>query len=240
MIETTRGIILNHTKYGETSIICHIYTEKLGLQSYMINQVRSRKNKGKTIFLQPLALVVIEAYYANNKNIHRIKDFRIEHPFTLVPFDPIRRSQAFFIAELLNKVLIHEDKLHDELFTFLYQIIIIMDTQLKGIFNIHLFLTLHLSRFLGIYPNFDNLNKYFDLQNGIFTYNEPPHKHYMNAWETEKLIELSKIKIDQLDKLQLSGIQRNELLDKFLEYYKLHFNEFTKIKSFDILKELFR
>ncbi len=240
MIESTRGIILNHIKYGESSIISHVYTEKRGFQSYLINSVRKKNNKGKSVFLQPLTLLDIEAYFSEKKDIQRIKDFRINHPFEMIPFEPIRIGLAFFIAELLSKVLKHEDTLHKELFNFLYQLIILMDTPIKGIYNIQLFLILHLTRFLGIYPNFDNINKYFDLQNGVFTNSEPSHNQYMNPWETKILIELNELKIDNLEALTLTGAQRTDLLKKFLEYYRLHLTEFNRVKSLDILQDIFQ
>ena len=45
MITKTRGIVLNYIKYGDTSIICKIYTEQFGLQSYIINGIRKSKSK---------------------------------------------------------------------------------------------------------------------------------------------------------------------------------------------------
>ena len=45
MIQQTKGIVLSSIKYAESSIICRIYTESLGLQSYIVNGVRKRKAK---------------------------------------------------------------------------------------------------------------------------------------------------------------------------------------------------
>ena len=43
MFHKTKGIVLHTIKYSETSVIAKIYTEKLGLVSYMIKGVRSSK-----------------------------------------------------------------------------------------------------------------------------------------------------------------------------------------------------
>ena len=43
----TYGIVLSNIKYRETSIIVRILTEKFGLQTYIVNGVRSAKAKGK-------------------------------------------------------------------------------------------------------------------------------------------------------------------------------------------------
>jgi len=42
MIFKTRGIVFRFTKFKETSIIVTIFTEVFGLQSYIVNGVRSK------------------------------------------------------------------------------------------------------------------------------------------------------------------------------------------------------
>ncbi|MCW3807580.1 DNA repair protein RecO [Plebeiibacterium marinum] len=242
MIESTRGIVLTHTKYAESSIISHIYTEHYGLQSYMINQVRSRKSKGKTVFLQPLTLVNLEVYHSDKKTIHRIKDFKVSSPFSLIPFEPIRQSLAFFIAEVLNKALKHEDKLGNDLFDFLFHSICLMDDNIPGIQNFHLFLLFKLTQPLGFYPNFEEeLEKvFFDLRKGMFTIHEPVHPNYMNVWQSKLLYKLKSVDVNHLDQIELNGEQRTEFIEKMLDYYHLHLSGFSNIKSFKVLKDLFR
>lgn len=242
MIESTRGIVLGHTKYAEASIISHIYTENFGLQSYMINQVRSRKNRGKTIFLQPLTLVDIEVYHSSKKTIHRIKDFRVNTPFVQIPFEPVRRSMSFFIAEVLHKALRHEDKLAEGLFDFLHHSIAVFDSPIDGIQNFHLFLLFKLTQSLGFYPHFEELvtPKFFDLKMGGFTSTAPAHNHFMNVWQAELLRQLKVISAENLASIKLTGGQRTEFIEKMLEYYHLHLSGFSRIKSFEVLKSLFR
>ncbi len=242
MIESTRGIVLTHTKYAETSIIAHIYTEDFGLQSYMVNQVRSRKSKGKTVFLQPLTLLDLEVYHSDKKTIHRIKDFRVNTPFSQIPFEPIRQSLAFFIAEVLNKALKHEDKQGEDLFEFLHNSICVMDGPIEGIQNFHLFLLLKLTKPLGFYPHYEEVlhPRFFDLRTGMFQMMEPAHKDYMNAWQTELLLQINEVEIELLNSIHLSGNQRAEFVEKILDYYHMHLSGFSNIKSFQVLKELFK
>ena len=53
MYHKTRAIVLHCIKYSETSVIAKIYTEKLGMQSYMVKGVRAAKSKSKAAMLQP-------------------------------------------------------------------------------------------------------------------------------------------------------------------------------------------
>ena len=47
MLYTTKGIVIHHFKYSEKSVIAKIYTEKYGLQSFLLNGVRNSKSKNK-------------------------------------------------------------------------------------------------------------------------------------------------------------------------------------------------
>ena len=45
MVHKTKGIILRSVKYGETSLIVTAFTELFGLQSYLVNGVRTVSKK---------------------------------------------------------------------------------------------------------------------------------------------------------------------------------------------------
>src|SRR5471030_912859 len=47
MIYSTKGIVLRTVKYGETSVIAAIFTEVFGIQSYIVNGVRTAGRTSK-------------------------------------------------------------------------------------------------------------------------------------------------------------------------------------------------
>ena len=59
MIHKTKGIVLRAVKYGETSLVVTIFTELFGLQSYLVNGVRTPTKKGtaKANLFQPAAML---------------------------------------------------------------------------------------------------------------------------------------------------------------------------------------
>ena len=74
MLKKTKGIIFHQVKYSESSVIVKIYTELLGLQSYILKGVRKKKSKIKSNLLQPLTLVEMEVYHKENSEINFIKE----------------------------------------------------------------------------------------------------------------------------------------------------------------------
>ena len=78
MIYKTKGIVLNFIKFKESSIICKIFTESFGLQSYIINGVRSsNKNKNMSLF-QPLTILDLIVYNKRSANLQRLKEMKID------------------------------------------------------------------------------------------------------------------------------------------------------------------
>ena len=78
MNHTTKGIVLRTVKYGETSVIVSVFTELFGVQSYIVNGVRSASKKGgtKANLFQPAAILELVVYHNEQKNLQRIKEYR--------------------------------------------------------------------------------------------------------------------------------------------------------------------
>src|SRR5687768_16731291 len=105
MLHKTRGIVFRFTKYGETSIIVNIFTELFGIQSYIVNGVRSKSAKNRIALFQPMTLLDLVVYYRENASIKRIKEIKCLHPYQTVTTDVRKSAVAMFINEVLNKTV---------------------------------------------------------------------------------------------------------------------------------------
>src|SRR6185436_14709858 len=103
MLHKTRGIVFRFTRYGETSIIVTMFTELFGLQTYIVNGVRSKSAKNKIALYQPLTLLDLVVYHKDNAPILRIKELQCAHPFQSLTEDVKKSTLALFLNELLNR-----------------------------------------------------------------------------------------------------------------------------------------
>src|SRR6266576_857317 len=97
MIHRTRGIVFRTIKFSETSVVSKIYTEKFGMQSYIVNGVRSEKSKTKAAQLQVMSILEMEVYHQENRNLNRIKEMRPAYVFTSLLFEPLKSSIGLFM-----------------------------------------------------------------------------------------------------------------------------------------------
>jgi DNA repair protein RecO (recombination protein O) len=240
MLQKTRGIVLHYIKYGDTSIIAYIYTEIFGRQAFIVNGVRKKSSKIRLNQFQPLSILALDVYYKANREIQRIKDLKNSLLLQTVHNNVVKSSIALFIAEIMYKTL-REVEPNKPLFDFIYNSIHILDTKDLGIENYHLVFLLLLSKYLGISPVDE------DQKSIEFTVTDQPAmkkndkglSFILTAEEKGALAQLHKYSFNNLEKIKIDNNTRSKLLEKFIEYFKIHLEGIGTIKSMAVLKEVF-
>jgi DNA repair protein RecO (recombination protein O) len=233
MLVKTRAIALHYVKYSESSIIACLYTEKFGRQSYIINSVRTKRPAIPASFFLPLTLLETDVYYKPGRDIQRIKEITCMLHFHSIPFKIVKSTIALFIAELLFKTL-KEEEANPALFDFLIHSIQLLDIKDEGIQNFHLVFLLHYMKFLGIYPFQPEMYGMKDYQP---VFNLPPDAGVREKKGFEQLIHSS---LSQLGEISLTHKTRSFLLERIMEFYTVHLEQVTGIRSLQVLKEVFQ
>ncbi len=107
--------------------------------------------------------------------------------------------------------------------------------------NFPLFFALHLAVFFGFRIGDDNTqdNPYLDLQEGVFTTNQPRHPHYLEGKEAEAIAHVLKVQVPaELEDLKLNSEMRRRMLQALETYYALHISEFGHLKTLPVLREI--
>ena len=229
MLHKTQGVVLSFVKYRETSIITRVYTEDFGLQSYIVNSVRSnsRKARSKISFFQPLTQLDLVVYYRKDANLNRISDIRCPSPYQSIPYDVLKSSVALFITEMLNKCL-KEEEGNAELFAFIRQSLLILDALGSNYENFHLQFMLKLSRYLGFVPQ--SAQAFFAQ---VYEFGGKP-----TITEGEKVLVNQLLEKRYTDHLPVSRITRQLLLDDLVRFYQRHVAGFGDFNSLEVLREV--
>lgn len=221
MLHKTQGIVFKYIKYRDSSIIVNIFTEKFGLQSYIVNSVRTKSTKSKIALFQPLTCLDLVVYYKESTNINRISELKCNHPFHSIPINIHKSSIALFLTEMLHKTIREQNDTHD-LFVFIQQAILVLDNLNTEYENFHIQFLLKLSKYLGFGVSKND--------------------------ELESLMQGAKIDFQILNELNnkpfghhisLNGNSRLRLLNAVVFYYKQHYSTLGEIKSLAVLNEVF-
>ena len=236
----SRAIVLHQIKYSETSLILKIYTEKEGLLSFIAKGVRGKKGKLRSAQFQPLNLIDLSYREARKSELRQIIDLKVIDPFTDLPFNPVKRTIAIFIAELTFNA-IKEQEPNLKLFEFLYNSIHWIDLSKESYNNFHLLFMMKFTKHLGFYPMLDGDNeaKYFDLQQGVFRRSTPKHRYFIDSEQLSAWKQLINVKFETINNLLFSISLKRKLLQTMMLYYKLHLIHFKELNSHHILQSVF-
>ncbi len=224
-----------------------IYTDKLGLQSYLVNGVRSggRKSGNKAVFFQPAALLELVVYHNELRSLNRIKEFKFSGIYQHIFSDVIKNGVAVFLIELLHKTL-RQPEANEDLFGFVEDSLLALDVSDATVTaNFPVFFAAHLCGILGFSPGIPSAGLFhspqllLDLQSGEFAETPPSHHFYAGRELTLLLVELLQARLPaELKDMKLSAHKRNQLLDLLELYYSLHFPEFGRLRTLPVLREV--
>jgi DNA repair protein RecO (recombination protein O) len=220
LLHKTRGIVFRFTKYGETSIIVTIFTELFGLQSYIVNGVRSKSAKGQIALYQPLMLLDLVVYHKENANILRIKEVKCFHQYASLLTDIRKSTQALFLNEIINKAIKEQSHAQD-ICSFLFDSFEVLDRLTSNYENFHLIFLIKLSRFLGFGPH---------------------HAHELLIGRVldvkEESILQQMLQADYAEVIPMTNSQRRNVLDLVLRFYTDHIENFGEVRSILVLREV--
>ena len=221
MLSKTRGIVFRFTRYGDTSIIVTIFTQAYGLQSYLVNGVRSKSGKGQISLYQPLTLLDLVVYHRENANLMRIKEVRCLHAYQHIHQDINKTTIALFLNEILNKA-VKDQSNAEAIFDFLMRSFITLD-QLDDVENFHLQFLIQLSRHLGF---------------GAHDVQEVLEGLRISPEEDEALRQLLVCSYDTPPLMSYDS--RRNILEVLVTFYHRHIGHMGEIRSVDVLKEILR
>jgi len=239
----TKGIVLRTVKYGETSVITTVYTELFGVQSYIVKGVRQSSKHGttKANYFQPAAMLQMEAYHNELKNLQFIKEYQWSYLYEHVLFNVVKNAVAMYIIELLQHSL-KQPEANPELFYLIEDTLKQLDKGNETLTaNLPLYFTLHLSGELGfqLQGEYNNRTPVLDLKEGTYVTDIPAHFFYISGELAETTSQLNSIHFyNDLEKFHLNRNIRRELLDAYKEYLSLHIEGFGELRSLNVLQEV--
>jgi DNA repair protein RecO (recombination protein O) len=228
MLHKTRGIAINYIKYRDTSIISRIYTEEFGLQSYIVNGVRSSKAKGKMALYQPLTLLDLVIYHKENAPINRISEIKCLHPYQHIPYEIKKTTIGIFIGEVLGKIIRENEHDHLGQFEFVADSLVTFDGIMSNFESFHIQFLAKLTQYLGI-----------DLVNTEDLYQQVYHLTNNDALSKEVLefIEFLYNAPYHHEKRTSLEIKR-EALKNIISFYDHHLGTLGSLKSMEVLRQI--
>ena len=239
-METIRGIVLRTVKYGDERLIVDMFTESRGRLSIVTSRSARRRAGRSAAYWQVLSQVEFQAEFRPAGGLPRPQGIRYYYRYLDLGVSPVKSTIAFFLAEFLSAAL-REEKQNGPLYQYIESSLQWFDEARfpTAIANFHLVFLMHLSRFIGIYPNLDGPTACFDLQGGCYLTSSPSHRYYLSGAEAMAVPRLFRMNYATAHVFKMSAAQRRRIIEVLNTYYRLHLPNFPELKSAEVLHEVF-
>jgi DNA repair protein RecO (recombination protein O) len=240
MLIKTEGIVLHTLKHTDSGIIAYILTKEYGQLSFIVRGIHSKKGGTRAVYFQPMQILDIEMYYKEGRDLNSIKEVSLAYKMDVIPYNIYRSSTAMFISEIVYRSLT-ETEPNQAIYNYIRNSIVYLDSTTSEIPNFHIGFLVGYSKYLGISPTVEGEDQlpFFDIQNGSFCLSPPLHGYYLNREHTRLLTLFLRTTVTECEKIPLSGKVRTALLQSLLNFYSFHLPGVQKIKSLDVLTQLF-
>tara|TARA_B100000029_G_scaffold69019_1_gene61457 strand:- start:1078 stop:1827 length:750 start_codon:yes stop_codon:yes gene_type:complete len=155
LIISSKAIVLNKRNFGDTSLICSLFTSEQGKVSIIAKGARTKKNPHSAI-LQPLNYIDLVYYYKNKRNIQTLKEASLITNHLDLDCSYENFLYALTVVDIINSINL-EDNPCDIIFRLTLQSIKkINKCDLQDITIYYVFFQLQLLIYLGYQPNWLN------------------------------------------------------------------------------------
>lgn len=242
MLQKTNGIVLRSIKYGETSLVTTIFTSVFGVETYMVQGVRSAKaRQNRAGSFQPATLLELVVYQQPQKNMQRLREFQPAYLYQALQEDVIKNSIVLFSVEVMLRLLPEHAPL-PVLFDFAFDYFVTLDKMpLNAVANFPLYFIIQCSKILGyeLKGNYCAETPYLNLHEGGFSDEAPAAIPFTSNEDAAILSSL----LDADDYESLKGTEMNadmrvRLIDWYIAFLQLHTQHMGNIRSLSVLRAI--
>ena len=242
MFSKSEALVLHSLRYGDSRLIVDMFTREHGRLSFLVTLGKGVRSQMKKQYFQPLTLLDIECDVRPRLQLQRLSNVALHSPWQTLLTEPDKLSIALFVSEFLYHALRGEQQ-DTRLFDYVRSSLQWLDARSGDYANFHLVFLMHLSRFLGFFPNLSTAPSdappYFDLRAATFCASPPPHHDYIMPEEAAHVRPLMRMDYATMHLFRLSRAERSRLLEVIERYYRLHLPSFPELRSLSVLHEIY-
>ncbi len=214
--ETAELIVLSTTKVGESAVVVHTLSREWGRRGFL---VPSAKKAGMSLFL-PLNILEADVVENPKSELWSLKNIHARDALNGIRSNVHKNTMSLFLAEVLLRT-VREGAYEDGLYEWCTGSILTLDALQSDYANFHVRFLLELSGALGFRPSFQDVAP-FAGDNALAL------KPFLECSFTESML------------YPLSGETRSNLCEALLRYLEFHTEQPIRVKSLDVLRELYR
>jgi len=245
MLYSTEAIILQTHNYGDTSLICNLFSKDFGKLALIAKGARTLKNPNRAI-LQPLHYIKVEYYYKPNRNMQLLKEASINNHYHKIKKNYSKLTYSYMCIDILNKISQFDNPCNIIFRLIKSTLHSINANNAESVNLFYLFYQIQLLKYLGFQPNIKSCS----ICNKNFTnahYNKNVGQLICSNCGQTKELKLNNNTINLIKTLENTHINDiptiknynasdiNIIKKFFIHYITYHIFDISKIKSLQLI-----
>lgn len=234
-------IVLRKVRCNESTDIIGAYSRELGPVSFAIPSGAGKGASRRRALLMPMSMVEGIADMNPTRELGRLSQIRPLEVLHGIAANPVKSAISLLMADLLGAAL-RQGQADEAMWEYIAESLRVLDMlSPSSAANFHLVFIYGLGRMAGIEPDISTYTPgaCFDLREGRFRPVLPLHGDVLTGREAEAVRLLSRLNYRNMGRVRLSRADRNAILDGMLHYMTIHYVPVDRLRSLDIVRELF-
>jgi DNA repair protein RecO (recombination protein O) len=237
MIRKTEAIVLNTRKFGDSSMICSMYTKQFGRRNFLIKGYRSTKARNRHSYFQPMSIIDLVYYHKDSRDLQMVTESSSRYFFASLQTDPVKITLGMVVIELFYNT-VKEEEPNFPLFEFLGKVLVELDSRKEHLIHVFLHYLVQLSGYLGFFPSdlVEDTSKavHFDQRNGVL------ENAILEDPGAKAVLAFARLPLEHCHEIPISQGEKNEVIRSMMEYYQVHVEGFRIPASLGVFQEIFR
>ncbi len=237
MLLKTEAIVLNRIKYTDNSFVVNLFSQAKGKISVLART--SHKAGLKANLFAPLNIVQTEFRLKDTRSVQSMSYCELVKSPAAIDSSIEKICISQFIAEIIMK-MVREEEQNLALYDFFRSTIDAIECAKTNIVNLHIIFLKEFAKHLGfeITNNFCSETPYFNSREGMFL---PFFTSDEESFDQQLSLAFSQMLSTTYDSnvIRLSYQHRRKIIENMLDYYKIHTENLSEIKSLKVLNDVF-
>ena len=239
MLIKSEAIVLNRIKYTDNTFVVNLFSEAIGKIS-VLARTSSRKPEAKANLYAPLNIVQTELKLKDTRSVQSISYCELVKSPTAIDNDISKICISQFIAEVIMK-MVKEEEQNLSLYKFFRSTIEAIENSNENIVNLHIIFLKEFAGYLGfaITNNYCSETPYFNSREGMFLPFFTSEEESFDQQLSQAFSAILAASYETGNNIRIPYVHRKEIIRQMLEYYKIHTENLSEIKSLKVLNEVF-
>ncbi len=237
MLHTTEGIVLRTLRHQDSNLIVRLYTQKFGIQDFMLKSYGSAQGRKKYSNFQNMSILEIVYNEKSGSSLHSIQESRASVFLQHVQTEAIHLSLGLTIIEIFTNC-VQLDEADEEIYDLLKSVILALDKHTDKLIPIFLFFLAKFTAVMGFAPSWNVQDEkqpiYWDIVSGVMQNGEKGHTRICQLVQA-----FLHSDVESCRTIFFTQAEKRAYITTLFQYYYYHIQGFKYPKTLQVFAEIF-